>query len=198
MLEDIDGETHPTISIHNLPNSHSTLQDLLRAVEIGCYICLNIHDQMDAENAIAHLDMDNHLPLLLRKAGKDRIMGEVCAMICTNPQMQELRAFTWSYILIDASRHDEQFGFDFALTGSDPTRAVHRMHQDIPSSTNSPTVGALARSWYQSCKSDHIDCSNSESCDTLDLRKVAAYGSDVYPYAKVNSPQRLRWYPRVC
>jgi hypothetical protein len=195
MFDDIEGEIHATISIHTFPDNQSTLEDLLRAVEISCYICLNIYDQLDGECAIDQLGTDSNVPLLLRKACKDMFTGELHAMIGTNPQLESIRAYTWPYMLVAASRHQEQFGFDFARSSADPTRAIHQMYQDIPSSTNSPIVGALARSWYQCCKLEHTNCTRSDSWDTLDLRNVAAYGSDVYPHTVVDSPRKLLWYP---
>jgi hypothetical protein len=105
MLDDIEGEIHPTISIHTFPDNHSTLKDLLRAIEISCCMCLNIYAQLDGECAIDHLDRDGNVSLLLRKACKDIFTGELHAMIGTNPQIESTRAYTWTYMLVAASRH---------------------------------------------------------------------------------------------
>lgn len=193
MFEDVDQQMEEAKEDEKSFSNCTSLEQLLVAVADKCYICSNIFNQLEDENAIDRLK-SHEPPLLLRRGWRNALTSEVGATILRNVQLDDIPTGVteWQYRLIRASQQDDRFGFDFKPASPEGTKAVHRLYQDIPFSTCSDQAAALTRRWYQNCRNGHDKCR-----DTLPwMAEGTAMSAGVrYGMVEPNGASATRWYP---
>lgn len=193
MFENIDQQMEEAKRYPSSYSNTTTFQDLLLAIKVGCRICSNIHNQLQEDNAFARSDIETP-PLLVRSGWKDVQTGVVNADILWDHSKDDvpIGVKSWHYQLSCASQQDEHYGFNIDPTTSGGTHAEHRVYEAIPSSTRSSKALALARLWYDRCRSDHSQCR-----DTLPWRAAgtALSGGVRFGMTEPHGTSESRWYP---
>jgi len=185
MFEDfgeVDLSEHGTRGFNNC----TSFEELVDANLHNCYVCTNVYDQLQDERAIELLKVTEG-PLLLREAWKT-FSGDIFGSIllaAPASQRKETGVQQWNYLLMPASKQNDQFGFQFVSDKPNQLRAVHQLYKNIPASTKSPEAAVLARGWYQECRDKHARwCGNSLQTGTTDDQQqsqVSIYDDSWYP-----------------
>lgn len=163
-----------TIRHHNRSGWHPFQNDFqahAKAARSGCYICSETFRDIQIPKrhpwykddylqwpalGISHLlaswveDADNHVWKLT-----------VHASVSRRERLWDRDLPDWSYSLVPASTDKASFGFNIRSLTSGHCEAVHRLYNEIPSTTGSPAVGELARSWYTECRQKHQHCNQT-------------------------------------
>jgi hypothetical protein len=192
MFEDIEGQVREAEEYPDGFSNHTSLEDLLHAAAESCYVCSNILDQLQDENAIEQLKAEMP-PLLLRRGWRDHSTNEIGATILRNvpPDDVPVSVKRWEYRLFRPSVRDDQFGFKIEFAKYEPS-AIHRLHKEIPSSTSSPKVAALGRFWYQDCVNNHHQCRDTQPWVS---RGTAMSGGVRHGTSLPGGHSVWKWYP---
>jgi hypothetical protein len=132
----------------------STFEDLLSAVDLGCYMCCNVFDSLQGEGAIEKLmnEAEDSSYLSLSRFWHDPLNMEYLVTLYYG----HMRIRSFQYRLFPMSHEEDQFEVYNDQRGT--SRLLHRLHRPIPSTTRTPKVLTLARSWYQQCRQNHKQC----------------------------------------
>jgi hypothetical protein len=135
---------------------NSTFEDLLSAVDLGCYMCCNVFDSLQGEGAIEKIRNKLENPYYLLSRSWWCHIGQLDVYYATSIKHGYKRFRSHLYQLFPMSYEEDQFEVYNDQRGS--SRLLHRLHTPIPSTTRAPEVLTLARSWYQQCRQNHKQC----------------------------------------
>jgi hypothetical protein len=137
-------------------NHQKSIESLATAAQNGCYMCFRALEKWrDAFADIDPLIMDDQETLLTWRAATT--YEPIFVRICLSSDGESM-AGQCSFKVIPAKWREDSFGFRFSRFETNAIRARHQSYDTIAPTTGSPSVGELAKHWYQQCRQGHVAC----------------------------------------